>query len=348
MTWSYPKFYVRQLVAGLASIFPSVSVGDLIHDANLSTSKFYSDWFFYDDDAVFQLLNIAKELGYQKNHLLRKLNDERENNSDFGWVHPKLSVLFARRMNCVDIVDYVSCVIQQEKLFPAHKVWFEIEGGVLNIFHKIMTDECYISGSEGPLFILGSEIKMIFSVIGCYVEPCFFFKDGFIEDEFGFRQLEFGVLRETKNNSYMSLELENIPKNFSSHNQIINKALEFNFCFETSIESKSFLLHESIEEIIRKIILDKNVIPTAQEISNSINMSKSKLHRSLEKEGKSFGELVKGVIIDIAICHLLNGNDTIDTIGYKVGYANAGAFTRAFKAIVGETPSEYRLRRILF
>lgn len=66
-----------------------------------------------------------------------------------------------------------------------------------------------------------------------------------------------------------------------------------------------------------------------------------------EKIGITFSNLVKVLRIERAMEELVRCDRPITELAKNTGYTNPCTFSRAFKDITGETPSDYR-RRILF
>jgi transcriptional regulator GlxA family with amidase domain len=64
------------------------------------------------------------------------------------------------------------------------------------------------------------------------------------------------------------------------------------------------------------------------------------------KIGITFSYAVRALRIERALAELEKSDCTIESLACQNGYQSGCAFTRAFKEVVGETPSEYR-RRLL-
>ena len=65
------------------------------------------------------------------------------------------------------------------------------------------------------------------------------------------------------------------------------------------------------------------------------------------KIGMTFSALLRLLRIERAIAELEAGDRAISELAHIAGYQSCCTFSRAFKEVVGETPSEYR-RRFLF
>lgn len=111
----------------------------------------------------------------------------------------------------------------------------------------------------------------------------------------------------------------------------------------SSKESPVVALANATKEFIDREYRDKNL--SLDLIADELKYSVSHLS-SVFKE--TFGETVKDYIIRLRLaraCELLSGEDKqVSRIGAEVGYENLGSFVKIFKAYIGETPKEYRLR----
>ena len=61
-----------------------------------------------------------------------------------------------------------------------------------------------------------------------------------------------------------------------------------------------------------------------------------------EKSGRTFGELLTEVRMKKAKTLLANGNMTVETVSYAIGYPSVEHFTRLFKKKFGTTPARFR------
>ncbi len=66
-----------------------------------------------------------------------------------------------------------------------------------------------------------------------------------------------------------------------------------------------------------------------------------------EKTGITFSALVKALRIERALDELERRDGAISDLAERTGYQSCCTFSRAFKEVVGKTPSEYR-RHVLF
>jgi AraC family transcriptional regulator len=82
-------------------------------------------------------------------------------------------------------------------------------------------------------------------------------------------------------------------------------------------------------------------------VATHVGMSSAAFSRYFaEKIGITFTAAVRILRIERALAELEESECSIEGLACRNGYRSGPAFTRAFKDVVGETPSEYR-RRIL-
>jgi AraC-like DNA-binding protein len=67
-----------------------------------------------------------------------------------------------------------------------------------------------------------------------------------------------------------------------------------------------------------------------------------KLQRNLADEGRSFGDIVDSVRLDLARIFLLEDRGSLETLAAELGYSDLRAFLRAFQRWTGGPPSEFR------
>lgn len=104
-----------------------------------------------------------------------------------------------------------------------------------------------------------------------------------------------------------------------------------------------FSFVEKVEQVIYKHLSNEDFC--IQDLSKSLNMSRSQLYRKLKKElGQSFSALVKEIKINEAKRLLLHQDIQISEITYRLGYRDPSYFSKVFKGSVGCNPSHYRER----
>jgi len=82
--------------------------------------------------------------------------------------------------------------------------------------------------------------------------------------------------------------------------------------------------------------------PSAREVADALHLSLRSLQRRLADEGTSSAALLNEVRRELAISYLRNPRYSIGEITFLLGFADASAFTRAFKRWEGRTPTKFR------
>jgi AraC-like DNA-binding protein len=78
------------------------------------------------------------------------------------------------------------------------------------------------------------------------------------------------------------------------------------------------------------------------EIARQLAMSERSLTRQLGREGTSYAQLLAAVQRERAQNFLRNGALSVSAIGYRLGYTEPAAFTRAFTQWTGMSPLKWR------
>lgn len=81
---------------------------------------------------------------------------------------------------------------------------------------------------------------------------------------------------------------------------------------------------------------------SADRAAKLVAMSRSKLARRLSAFGSNISSEIKRVEIEFAQERLRSSKESIGEVAAALGYADAANFTRAFRRIVGKSPSDYR------
>ncbi len=84
------------------------------------------------------------------------------------------------------------------------------------------------------------------------------------------------------------------------------------------------------------------LIPEFDKVAGQMNLTTSTLRRKLKSEGTSYQQIKDLLRRDLAISHMQSEALSIGEIAHRVGFAEAGAFIRAFKNWTGVTPGYYR------
>lgn len=82
--------------------------------------------------------------------------------------------------------------------------------------------------------------------------------------------------------------------------------------------------------------------PTAEHIGKKLHMSARTLARRLDDEGTSFSKLLDDLRRELAVSHLRDRDISVSEVAFLLGFADANAFSRAFKRWTGEPPSRFK------
>ena len=121
------------------------------------------------------------------------------------------------------------------------------------------------------------------------------------------------------------------------------------FRLYTAIADKlSLMLAEEVtlEERVLRWLWAYTPPPGRGEVAELLAMSERNLTRQLGAAGTSFSELLARVQAERACNLLRNPGLSVAEIGYRLGYAEPAAFTRAFTRWTGQSPLKWRQTRL--
>lgn len=351
MAYSYPRFIVKEIFNRLTQTYPDTNISELKKEAKFPTvnnsQTSASDWFFQDDEAVVNLLRISHELNFDKCHEIETLINHLSTKPGLDNFSPILNDLFIRRMNSVNIQDYVDCVLYSQRLFPAVTTDYKFKNGKLEVTQQCQTKEKDFYTPQSAFLAMGMELKQLFNGLGVDIVPQFYFNKNGVPNEEGFNNLGIGEVVGTKEIASVVIDLKNMPELFSTHNRLIHSLVTDKFKSACHINNDKTYFAEIVRTKVKKHLISTGRIPTANEISKDLNMGKSTFYRRLETENRTYGEITKEITLSIA-CNLLeNTTESIENISIQIGYANVSAFTRSFKSMLNQTPTEYRNNHFL-
>jgi AraC-like DNA-binding protein len=103
--------------------------------------------------------------------------------------------------------------------------------------------------------------------------------------------------------------------------------------------SKSYVINEVKELLVKS----RDTPVTLAQIAWHVQWSEEHLARAFKKEtGITVMDYLRAIRIDSAKLQLLSSSQTVSLIADGLGFSSIGSFCRAFKAVVGQTPSQYR------
>lgn len=82
--------------------------------------------------------------------------------------------------------------------------------------------------------------------------------------------------------------------------------------------------------------------PDMETIARRLGMSSRSLRRRLQEEGSSFSKIVDDAMGELACNVLREPNTTIHEAAFRLGFAEASSFHRAFRRWTGKTPKQFR------
>lgn len=77
-------------------------------------------------------------------------------------------------------------------------------------------------------------------------------------------------------------------------------------------------------------------------IASSINLSQRSLQRRLKEQGMTFTQLLENTRRELGLQYVRDPQYSFNEIGFLLGFAEPGNFSRAFKRWYGKSPSQYR------
>lgn len=80
---------------------------------------------------------------------------------------------------------------------------------------------------------------------------------------------------------------------------------------------------------------------SVEEIAASLKMGKRTLNRKLSDEGATYQSILDGIRKEMAISYLEQGECSVQTIPFLLGYSDGRGFLRAFKRWTGCSPKQY-------
>jgi AraC-like DNA-binding protein len=107
--------------------------------------------------------------------------------------------------------------------------------------------------------------------------------------------------------------------------------------------SKDLSMDQSFLQSLKEIVLAnlENEQFGAEDISNEIGLSRSQVHRKLQKiNGKSITQFIRETRLDVAHELLKKGVGTAAEISYQVGFSSPAYFTKCFHEYFGFPPGE--------
>jgi AraC-like DNA-binding protein len=102
-----------------------------------------------------------------------------------------------------------------------------------------------------------------------------------------------------------------------------------------------------LQREVRSLCLEHQGAAGAEQIATELGLSLRTFHRRLRDEGVGFQALLDGVRQSIAIEYLENTGMPVEEVAWRIGFADASNFRKAFRRWTGRAPSAYRAPREL-
>lgn len=123
---------------------------------------------------------------------------------------------------------------------------------------------------------------------------------------------------------------------------ILRKILEAKIAELELVRAPDFAVR--VKSVVRTMLLSGDISNEAT--AKRLAMSPRTLHRRLEAHDQTYEGIVESVRFDLAQQLLAHSATPITEVGLALGYANAAAFTRAFRRWAGSTPSAWRASEV--
>ncbi|MGQ3676120.1 AraC family transcriptional regulator [Xanthobacter sp. TB0139] len=86
-------------------------------------------------------------------------------------------------------------------------------------------------------------------------------------------------------------------------------------------------------------------LPNAEELAESLNISRRSLHRQLQEEGSSLQQIKDDIRRERALQLIGRSNRPLKQVAHMAGFRNEKSFSRAFRQWTGQSPGEMRRER---
>ncbi len=95
---------------------------------------------------------------------------------------------------------------------------------------------------------------------------------------------------------------------------------------------------------IQAIVQERPANPDLDRICRSLGVSKRTLQRRLRDEGTTFQKELLRARVNLSERRLLDGTESLTALALDLGFASPQHFSRQFRQITGESPSDWRSR----
>ena len=125
---------------------------------------------------------------------------------------------------------------------------------------------------------------------------------------------------------------------------VIGYNKELNRIFNKLLEEELTREETSFADKVKNVLVNhyQFEFPPLDRVASHLNITNRTLQRKLNDEKTTFRQLTDSLKKELAQSMLKNKSLTVTDVAYKLGYAEPGAFLRAFRAWTGQTPGSFR------
>ncbi len=219
----------------------------------------------------------------------------------------------------------------------------ESEGDELSLHHRAPQKGGV--GRQGNIFTVARILQIAREMMGDDLKPV---RAWFAHDEkscppelaahLGTKDIGFG--RSSNGLTFSAADLDRRP---SGADQELNKALELHGAAVLAACPDADAIYEQARGAVLTLLPKGDA--TLEKTAKRLHVTARTLQRRLGEEGVSFGELLSEVRRTQAERLLVRSDASLADVAEQVGYADAGAFARAFRTWTGTSPGKFREAR---
>lgn len=218
----------------------------------------------------------------------------------------------------------------------------EAEGDELSLHHRAPQKGGV--GRQGNIFTVARILQIGREMMGDDLKPV---RAWFAHEEkscppelaahLGTKEIGFG--RSSNGLTFAAADLDRRPAGADAE---LNKALELHGAAVLAACPDADAIYEQARGAVLTLLPKGDA--TLEKTAKKLHVTARTLQRRLTEEGVSFGELLSEVRRTQAERLLARSDASLADVAEQVGYADTGAFTRAFRTWTGTTPGKFRER----
>jgi len=155
----------------------------------------------------------------------------------------------------------------------------------------------------------------------------------------GYRRMFKCPLLFDQDDAWLELDLETAGRRLPTANPELAQANDL-LCAEYLTRLRQADLPGQVCSLLQERLVDGE--PDMESIARSLNVSVRTLQRKLKEHGRSYKQLVDDVRRALALQLIRQSHVPLGEISYRLGFAHASNFYRAFKRWTGRSPAEWR------